>query len=43
MPFAPIDKNGITFYYTDSGAPPGVLDYTTIVLIHGFLINSGKS
>lgn len=39
MPFARIDNGDITFYYTDSGLPAGVSDYTTIVLIHGATIN----
>ncbi|EKM50239.1 uncharacterized protein PHACADRAFT_213982 [Phanerochaete carnosa HHB-10118-sp] len=41
MPFARIDEMGIILHYTDSGAPPGASDYTTVVLVHGATINSG--
>ncbi|EKM52062.1 uncharacterized protein PHACADRAFT_212658 [Phanerochaete carnosa HHB-10118-sp] len=41
MPFARIDEKGTTLYYTDSGVPSGVQDYTTVVLIHGATINGG--
>ncbi|GJE91716.1 alpha/beta hydrolase [Phanerochaete sordida] len=41
MPFARIDDKDTVFYYTDSGIPPNVPDYTTIVLIHGATINGG--
>ncbi|EKM52061.1 uncharacterized protein PHACADRAFT_128196 [Phanerochaete carnosa HHB-10118-sp] len=41
MPFAHIDEKGTTLYYADSGIPSGVLDYTTVVLIHGATLNGG--
>ena len=43
MPIAQINPQGTAIYYQDSGAPEGLLDYTTIVLVHGFAINGGTS
>lgn len=41
MPLAQIDEKGTSIYYEDSGVPDGsAADYTTIVLVHGALINS---
>lgn len=42
MPFAPIDDKGTNIYYEDSGVPSGTIDYVTIVIIHGLIINEGK-
>lgn len=41
MPLAQIDDKGTSIYYEDSGAPDGHSRYTTVVLVHGTLINSG--
>ena len=41
MPSAPIGS-GVFLHYEDSGAPPGVDRYTTIVLVHGLAFNGGK-
>ncbi|EKM49940.1 uncharacterized protein PHACADRAFT_213720 [Phanerochaete carnosa HHB-10118-sp] len=40
MPFAQIDDKGTSIYYEDSGAPDGYPRYTTVVFVHGTLINS---
>ncbi|GJE91054.1 alpha/beta hydrolase [Phanerochaete sordida] len=40
MPLAQIDEQGITLYYEDSGPPPAVQFYTTLILVHGLVINS---
>lgn len=41
MPVAPIDNKGTVIHYEDTGAPIGLKDYTTLVLIHGFLFHGG--
>lgn len=41
MPFAPVDSKGTEFYYEDTGAPKGTTAYTTLLLIHGAVFNSG--
>ena len=41
MPTVDIDDKGTQIYYEDSGVPAGISDYTTIVLVHGFTVNSG--
>ena len=41
MPVAPIDNKGTVIHYEDTGAPNGLKDYTTLVLIHGFLFHGG--
>lgn len=40
MPIAPIDDQATGIYYEDSGTPPGCQTYTTLVLVHGAMINS---
>ncbi|EKM49951.1 uncharacterized protein PHACADRAFT_130381 [Phanerochaete carnosa HHB-10118-sp] len=40
MPLAQIDDKGTSVYYEDSGAPDGSSTYTTVVMVHGLLINS---
>lgn len=41
MPLAQIDSKGTSIYYNDSGVPHGSSQYTTIVLVHGAVVNSG--
>lgn len=41
MPTAPVSDDGAFVYYEDSAAPADVQDYTTIVLVHGYSLNSG--
>ena len=42
MPQAPIGEDGLQFYYEDTGAPAGMDNYKTWVLIHGGVFHSGK-
>jgi len=39
MPLAPADDQGTQLYYQDSGAPPGIAVYTTLILVHGTLFH----
>ncbi|GJE91030.1 hypothetical protein PsYK624_071780 [Phanerochaete sordida] len=39
MPTATIDDRGTEIYYIDSGPPPHMLIYTTIVITHGLIVN----
>ncbi|EKM49786.1 uncharacterized protein PHACADRAFT_179168 [Phanerochaete carnosa HHB-10118-sp] len=41
MPTAPVDDKGTVFYYEDTGAPNGLSDYLTVVLVHGLTFHSG--
>ena len=43
MPTLPVNDAGAVVYYEDSGVPNGSSDYTTIVMIHGFMFTSGTS
>ncbi|GJE91098.1 hypothetical protein PsYK624_072470 [Phanerochaete sordida] len=40
MPLAQLDSKGTSIYYEDSGPPVGIPIYTTLVIVHGALINS---
>ncbi|CCM00694.1 uncharacterized protein FIBRA_02733 [Fibroporia radiculosa] len=40
MPISPLDDNSIQFYYDDSGAPAGLDNYATFVLVHGGIFHS---
>lgn len=39
MPIAPIDAQGTTLYYEDTGAPEGSSTYLTVILVHGLLFH----
>lgn len=39
MPTAPVDSIGNELFFTDSGAPAGTNDYTTLVIWHGSAFN----
>ncbi|TCD60168.1 hypothetical protein EIP91_010615 [Steccherinum ochraceum] len=41
MPLASLDDYGVVFDYDDTGAPPGLTDYATLVIIHGIQFNNG--
>ncbi|KAL4243697.1 hypothetical protein ABKN59_010563 [Abortiporus biennis] len=41
MPLAPVNDNGVSLYYNDTGVPPGSPAYTTLAFIHGGLFNGG--
>ena len=41
MPTAVIDDKGTFIFYEDTGAPEGAVDYTTVILVHGLVINAG--
>ncbi|KAL4247855.1 hypothetical protein ABKN59_007561 [Abortiporus biennis] len=41
MPLAPVNNNGVSLYYDDSGAPAGSTTYKTLVFIHGGIFNGG--
>lgn len=43
MPLATIDDEGVTLYYEDSGVPPDSTDYTTVVLLHGYVVHARMS
>ena len=43
MPIATIDRKGTEIYYIDSGPPPHMLIYTTIVITHGLIVNGGTT
>ena len=43
MPILPVNDAGAVVYYEDSGIHNGSSDYTTIVMIHGFMFTSGTS
>ncbi|GJE91053.1 alpha/beta hydrolase [Phanerochaete sordida] len=38
MPLAQIQEN-VSIFYQDSGAPPNATTYTTIVVVHGLIVN----
>ncbi|KAI0092161.1 hypothetical protein BDY19DRAFT_990897 [Irpex rosettiformis] len=42
MPTAIIDDEGTAIYYEDSGIPPESTDYTTLILIHGYVVHARK-
>jgi hypothetical protein len=42
MPAVPVDDEGSILYYEDSGAPPDSVDYTTVIMIHGYVIHSRR-
>lgn len=33
--------NNVLYYYEDTGAPPGVDEYHTVVVIHNFIFRGG--
>jgi hypothetical protein len=37
-----IPRNGIQFFFTDTGPPPDVENYTTYILVHGHTYHAGK-
>ncbi|KAJ7982994.1 Alpha/Beta hydrolase protein [Mycena polygramma] len=41
MPTVTIPNNSVQFFFTDSGAPPDVKNYTTYVIVHGYMYNCG--
>ena len=41
MPLAQIDNKGTSIDYDDSGVPHASSQYTTVVMVHGAIINSG--
>ena len=43
MPTIPVNDEGAVLYYEDSGAPEGSANYTTIIILHGFLFHGGMS
>ncbi|GJE91024.1 hypothetical protein PsYK624_071720 [Phanerochaete sordida] len=42
MPLAQIDDKGTSIYYEDSGAPDNYPTYSTVVLVHGAVVNSAS-
>lgn len=42
MPTIPVDENGTVLYFEDTGPPPSVTLYTTIILIHGLIFHGGR-
>jgi hypothetical protein len=42
MPTLSVNDEGVSLYYSDSGAPPDSTDYVTIIALHGFVYNGGK-
>ena len=43
MPTVTVDSEQHTLYYEDTGAPSGVADYTTLIIVHGTAYHSGES
>lgn len=41
MPTIPVNDDGAVLYYEDSGPPEGVTDYTTVIILHGFVYHGG--
>lgn len=42
MPLAPVDQQGISLYYEDSGVTPGSSTYVTLVIVHGGVFHGGQ-